>query len=100
MESRKDIDEVYSERVNAGKRVYFFDIKATRANDYYLSITESKKKPQGDGFAYEKHKLFLYKEDINKFLKALNGTVKYMKTELIPEYDFEQFDNNGNEDAN
>ncbi|MEP1094806.1 MAG: DUF3276 family protein [Cyclobacteriaceae bacterium] len=85
-------DEIYSERVKAGKRTYFFDVKATRSNDYYLTITESKRKPKDDGFFYEKHKIFLYKEDFNKFVTALNSTVGHVKNELMPEIDFSQFD--------
>ncbi|MEM6735641.1 MAG: DUF3276 family protein [Bacteroidota bacterium] len=88
----KGREEIYSERVKAGKRTYFFDVKATRSNDYYLTITESKRKPKDDGFYYEKHKIFLYKEDFNKFMKALNVTVDYVKDELMPEVDFTQFD--------
>ena len=61
-------DEIFSKAVRAGKRTYFFDVKATRGNDLYLTITESKKKYKEDGdFYYEKHKLFLYKEDFDKF---------------------------------
>lgn len=93
-------DEIYSERVKAGKRTYFFDVKATRSNDYYLTITESKRKPKDDGFFYEKHKIFLYKEDFNKFVKALNSTVDHVKTELMPEVDFEQFDREQEEREN
>lgn len=87
-------DEIYSEKVKAGKRTYFFDVKSTRSNDYYLTITESKKRYNKDdeGFTYEKHKIFLYKEDFNKFLEALNNTVNHVKTELMPEVDFSQFD--------
>lgn len=87
-------DEIYSEKVKAGKRTYFFDVKATRSNDYYLTITESKKRYNKDdeGFTYEKHKIFLYKEDFNKFVDALNNTVNHVKTELMPEIDFAQFD--------
>lgn len=90
----KGRDEIYSERVKAGKRTYFFDVKATRSNDYYLTITESKRKPKDDGFFYEKHKIFLYKEDFNKFLEALNNTVDHVKTELMPDVDFDQFERN------
>lgn len=90
MEEAKD--EIYSKRVRAGKRTYFFDIKATRSNDYYLTITESKRKPKNDGYTYEKHKIFLYKEDFNKFVTAMNETVDHVKTELLPEVDFDQFD--------
>lgn len=85
--------EIYSQRVRAGKRTYFFDVKATRSNDYYLTITESKRRYKDDGYYYEKHKIFLYKEDFNKFVTALNGTVDHVKTELLPEVDFDQFDN-------
>ena len=88
----KGRDEIYSERVRAGKRTYFFDVKSTRSNDYYLTITESKRRFKDDGFVYEKHKIFLYKEDFHKFMEALNETVNHVKTELLPEVDFDQFD--------
>jgi len=87
-----DREEIFSERVRAGKRTYFFDVKATRANDYYLTITESKRKYKEDGYTYEKHKIFLYKEDFNKFVNALNSTVGHVKNELLPEVDFDEFD--------
>lgn len=94
MEDRRgfDRDEIFSKKVKAGKRTYFFDIKSTRGNDYYLTITESKRKTQGDSFSYEKHKIFLYKEDFFKFVEALNETVDHVKNELMPEFDFEQFE--------
>lgn len=85
-------EEIFSERVRAGKRTYFFDVKATRSNDYYLTITESKRRYKDDGFTYEKHKIFLYKEDFNKFVEALHSTVTHVKEELLPEVDFTQFD--------
>jgi hypothetical protein len=85
--------EIFSQRVRAGKRTYFFDVKSTRSNDYYLTITESKRRFKDNGYFYEKHKIFLYKEDFNKFLEALNGTISHVKTELLPEVDFDQFDN-------
>jgi hypothetical protein len=85
-------DEIYSAKVKAGKRTYFFDVKATRSNDYYLTITESKKRFKEDGFTYEKHKIFLYKEDFNKFMDALTGTINHVKQELMPNIDFTQFD--------
>ena len=85
-------DEIYSAKVKAGKRTYFFDVKSTRSNDYYLTITESKKRFKEDGFTYEKHKIFLYKEDFNKFVEALNNTVNHVKNELMPNVDFSQFD--------
>jgi hypothetical protein len=85
-------DEIYSKRVRAGKRTYFFDVKATRSNDYYLTITESKKRFKDDGFVYEKHKIFLYKEDFAKFLEALNETIEHVKGDLMPDFDFSQFE--------
>ena len=68
MDDAMNRDEIYSNAVRAGKRTYFFDVKATRGNDLYVTITESKKKYKEDGeFFFEKHKLFLYKEDFEKF---------------------------------
>lgn len=100
MEEKKDKDnvEIYSQRVKAGKRTYFFDIKSTRSNDYYLTITESKKRFKDDGFYYEKHKIFLYKEDFNKFIEALKQSVDHVKTELMPDVDFEEFDRREDEE--
>jgi hypothetical protein len=84
------MDSVYSKRVKAGKRrTYFFDVRATRGNDFYLTITESRKRFNDDG--YDRHKIFLYKEDFNKFVKGLCETVDYAKTELMPDYDFDAF---------
>ena len=80
--------------MKAGKRTYFFDVKSTRSNDYYLTITESKRKYKEDGLAYEKHKIFLYKEDFLKFLEALQGTIDHVKEELLPDVDFSEFDLN------
>ena len=85
-----DRDEIYSKPVRAGKRTYFFDVKATRNNDYYLTITESKKKLEKDGSQnYEKHKIFLYKEDFDKFdnavaciKAALNGETMAVQEEV------------------
>lgn len=94
MEENKDNGkaEIYSKRVRAGKRTYFFDVKATRSNDYYLTITESKRRYKEDGYFYEKHKIFLYKEDFDKFVEALKASVDHVKTELMPEVDFSQFE--------
>ena len=86
-----DKNEIFSKRVKAGNRTYFFDVKATRSNDYYLTITESRRKYKDDGFTYEKHKIFPYKEDVNKFLEALTTTLEHVKTELMPDFDFDQF---------
>ena len=75
-------DEIHSKVVRAGKRTYFFDVKATRKNDYYLTITESKKRFGRDGkFFYEKHKLFLYKEDFDKFADCLEEVIEYIRQE-------------------
>lgn len=87
-----DREEIFSKKVKAGKRTYFFDIKSTRANDFYLTITESKRRVNGDSFSYEKHKIFLYKEDFFKFVEALNETVNHVKNNLLPDFDFEQFE--------
>jgi hypothetical protein len=73
-------EEIHSKAVRAGKRTYFFDVKATRRNDYYLTITESKKRFNRDGkFFYEKHKLFLYKEDFDKFADSLNEILTFIR---------------------
>jgi Protein of unknown function (DUF3276) len=96
VEEQKDIqrEDIFSEKVKAGKRTYFFDVKATRSNDFYITITESKKRfnKDNEGFTFEKHKIFLYKEDFNKFLEALNNTISHVKNELMPGVDFAQFD--------
>ncbi len=99
-ENNNEREEIYSERVRAGKRTYFFDVKATRSNDYYLTITESKRRYKDDGYTYEKHKIFLYKEDFNKFVLALNNTVNHVKEELLPDVDFEEFNRDNEETAN
>jgi len=86
----KRSDSIYSKRIRAGKRrTYFFDVRATRGNDYYLTITESRKRFTGEG--YDRHKIFLYKEDFNKFIKGFNEAVDYVKTELMPDFDFDAF---------
>ena len=86
----KKMESVYSVRVKAGKRrTYFFDVRETRGSDYYVTITESRKRFDSDG--YDRHKIFLYKEDFNKFLKGLNDTVNHVKTELMPDFDFDAF---------
>ncbi len=86
----KRMESVYSKRIRAGKRrTYFFDVRATRSNDYYLTITESRKKFEGEG--YDRHKIFLYKEDFNKFIKALGEAVDYVKTDLMPDFDFDAY---------
>jgi Protein of unknown function (DUF3276) len=86
----KKMDSVYSQRIRAGKRrTYFFDVRETRGNDYYLTITESRKKFNEDG--YDRHKIFLYKEDFNKFLKGMTEAIDFVKTDLMPDFDFDAF---------
>ena len=87
LENRKENDlegigeEVYSKAVRAGRRTYFFDVKATRNDDYFLTITESRKKQGKDGsFFFDKHKIYLYKEDFAKFADGLEEVVTYIKT--------------------
>jgi len=78
--NNNDREEIFSKVVRAGKRTYFFDVKATRRNDYYLTITESKKRFNRDGrFYYEKHKIFLYKEDFDKFSDGLAEIIEYIQ---------------------
>jgi hypothetical protein len=73
--------EIFSKAVRAGKRTYFFDVKSTKRNDYYLTITESKKRFHKDGhFFFEKHKIFLYKEDFEKFEESLNEVLDFIKS--------------------
>ena len=74
-------EDIHSKAVRAGKRTYFFDVKDTKRNDYYLTITESKKRFNRDGrFFYEKHKIFLYKEDFEKFMEGMAEVVDFIKT--------------------
>ena len=88
--NERKMDSVYSQRLRAGKRrTYFFDVRETRGNDYYLTITESRKKFNEDG--YDRHKIFLYKEDFNKFLKGLTEAIDFVKTDLMPDFDFDAF---------
>jgi hypothetical protein len=86
----KKMESVYSQRIRAGKRrTYFFDVRETRGNDYYLTITESRKRFNEDG--YDRHKIFLYKEDFNKFLKGMTEAIDFVKTDLMPDFDFDAF---------
>ena len=96
-ESNFDREEVFSKKVRAGKRTYFFDVKATRGEEYYITITESTRKFEDGG--YVKHKIFLYKEDFNKFNEAFTETVNYVKSDLMPEYDFDEYTNRDSDDA-
>ncbi|AHF14565.1 DUF3276 family protein [Niabella soli] len=86
----RKLESIYSKRLRAGKRrTYFFDVRATKGNDYYLTITESRKRFDDNG--YDRHKVFLYKEDFNKFLKALNEAIDFVKTDLMPDFNFDAF---------
>ena len=77
-------EDIYSKPVRAGKRTYFFDVKATKGNDYYLTITESKRKVDNNGhFAYDKHKIFLYKEDFEKFAEGLEEVIAYIRKNCL-----------------
>ncbi len=80
-------EDIFSKAVRAGKRTYFFDVKATRNDQYYLTITESKRRFQNDQgkFIYEKHKIFLYKEDFEKFVKGLDAAIRFIETGEEPE---------------
>lgn len=94
--NEKKQESVYSTRIRAGKRrTYFFDVRATRANDYFLTITESRKRFDDNG--YDRHKVFLYKEDFNKFLKALTEALDFVKTDLMPDFDFDAFNHEDSE---
>ena len=91
------IESVYSQKIRAGKRrTYFFDVRETRRNDYFLTITESKKRFNDNG--YDRHKIFVYKEDFNKFVRAMCEAVDFVKTELMPDYDFDEFNHDYYED--
>jgi hypothetical protein len=95
----KKMESIYSKRIRAGKRrTYFFDVRATRGNDYYLTITESRKRFDDNG--YDRHKVFLYKEDFNKFIKALGEAVDYVKTDLMPDFDFDAFNHEDADEYN
>lgn len=90
MESEKHIENIFSKKLRAGKRrTYFFDIRKTKSNDYFISITESTRKFNGDGF--ERHKVFLYKEDFNRFVENLQQVIDEIKTKYLPDFDYEAF---------
>lgn len=100
-ENRNDSrnESLYSKRIKAGKRrTYFFDVRATRGNDYFITITESKKRFDDNG--YDRHKMFLYKEDFNKFLAGLTDTINYVKTDLMPNFDFDAFNHDHENEEN
>ena len=91
-------ESIYTKRVKAGKRrTYFFDVRATKGSDFFITITESKKRFDDNG--YDRHKIFLYKEDFNKFVAAMTETVNYVKTDLMPDFDFDAFNHDQDEDG-
>jgi len=88
--SSRRFESVYSTKVRAGKRrTYFFDVRQTKGEDYYVTLTESTKKFNGDG--YERHKIFLYKEDFNRFVQSLEEVINHVKTNLMPDYDYDEY---------
>ncbi len=88
--NRQRQESEYSNKVRAGKkRTYFFDVRRTKGDDFYLTLTESTKRFNNDG--YERHKIFLYKEDFNRFIAGLEDAINYVKTELMPDYDYDEF---------
>lgn len=97
-EERRNSESIFSKRIKAGKRrTYFFDVRETRGSDYFITITESKKRFNDDG--YDRHKMFIYKEDFHKFINALTETVEFVKTDLMPDFDFDAF-NHSEQDEN
>jgi len=88
--NQRRFESVYSKKVRAGKRrTYFFDVRRTKGDDFYLTLTESTKKFNGDG--YERHKIFLYKEDFNRFLNSLEDVINHIKSDLMPDYDYDEY---------
>ncbi|MCB0640217.1 MAG: DUF3276 family protein [Phaeodactylibacter sp.] len=88
--NQRRFESVYSKKVRAGKRrTYFFDVRRTKGDDFYLTLTESTKRFNGEG--YERHKIFLYKEDFNRFLASLEDVINHVKSDLMPEYDYDEF---------
>lgn len=92
----RDRGAVYGKQVKAGKRTYFFDVKATRGGDHYLTITESKKRFTEDGkFVFDKHKLFIYREDFDKFVDAFREAVDFIREQPVPPHLMHQDHGNG-----
>ncbi len=95
--NNKKFESVYSNKVKAGKRrTYFFDVKQTKGDDYYVTLTESTRKFEGEG--YERHKIFLYKEDFNRFMEGLKETIDHVKNDLMPDYNYDEFAERYDED--
>ena len=89
-QNERRFESVYSNKVRAGKRrTYFFDVRQTKGEDYYITLTESTRRFNGEG--YERHKIFLYKEDFNRFMTGLEDAVNHVKTELLPDYDYDEY---------
>lgn len=85
------MESVYTTKVRAGKRrTYFFDVRKTKGEDFYITLTESTKRFNGQG--YDRHKIFLYKEDFNRFHNGLTEVINHVKTELMPDFDYEQYE--------
>jgi hypothetical protein len=107
-DKRQQQEIVYSQKIKAGKRrTYFFDVRRTRGDDFFITITESTRRMEDDVFI--RHKIFLYKEDFNRFMQAFGETIEFVKTELMPDYDYDEFtrryeeydeENNNNENNN
>ncbi len=91
-------DPVFSRKIDAGKRTYFIDVRKTRGDDYYITLTESIRKLNSD--RTERHKLFLYREDFNRFLESLEDCINHVKNNLMPNYDYEEFDRRREEGEN
>ena len=90
-EGFNNMESVYTSKVRAGKRrTYFFDVRKTKGEDYYITLTESTKRFNGQG--YDRHKIFLYKEDFNRFQNGLTEVIDHVKSELMPDFDYEQYE--------
>ncbi len=90
-QKKPKIDSVYSKTLRAGKRrTYFFDVRSTKSGEYFLTISESVRKNDTDN-TWDRHKIFLYKEDFNRFTNTMNETVEHIKTSLMPHYDYDEF---------
>lgn len=90
-EENNSRENIYSTKVRAGKRrTYFFDVRKTKGDDYYITVTESTRKFNDGG--YERHKIFIYKEDFNRFLNSLNEVMDHVKKDLMPDFDYEMYE--------
>jgi hypothetical protein len=88
--TQQKTDTVHTMKIRAGKRrTYFFDIRKTKGDDFYITLTENTKRLDNSGF--ERHKIFIYKEDFNRFLSTLTDLIDKVKSEYMPEYDYDEF---------